>query len=86
MAAKEVALYRDALHLGFRQLKETDGLILNKGLIAIFQMLKKRGDGFRNTPGTALKNKRTGEAVFVPPQDGRTGNYRAYVGSGAVRE
>lgn len=30
VAAKEVALYRDALHLGFRQLKETDGLILNK--------------------------------------------------------
>ena len=47
VAAKEVALYRDALHLGFRQLKETDGLILNKGLIAIFQMLKKRNDGFR---------------------------------------
>ena len=71
VAAKEVALYRDALHLGFRQLKETDGLILNKGLIAIFQRLKKRGDGFRNTPGTALKNERTGEVVFVPPQDGR---------------
>ena len=71
VAAKEVALYRDALHLGFRQLKETDGLILNKGLIAIFQMLKKREDGFRNTPGTALKNERTGKVVFVPPQDGR---------------
>ena len=64
VAAKEVALYRDALHLGFRQLKETDGLILNKGLIAIFQMLKKREDGFRNTPGTALKNERTGEVVL----------------------
>lgn len=71
VAAKEVPLYRDALHLGFQQLKETDGLILNKGLIAIFQRLKKREDGFRNTPGTALKNERTGEVVFVPPQDGR---------------
>ncbi|AZV40733.1 MULTISPECIES: Fic family protein [Acetobacteraceae] len=71
VAAKEVALYRDALHLGFRQLKVTDGLLLNTGLIAIFQMLKRREDGFRTTPGTALKNERTGEVVFVPPQDAR---------------
>jgi Fic family protein len=71
VAAKEVALYRDALRLGFRRLRETDGLILNNGLIEIFQLLKRREDGFRVTPGTALKNERTGDIVFVPPQDTR---------------
>jgi Fic family protein len=34
-------------------------------------LLKGRSDGFRATPGTALKNEQTGEIVFVPPQDAR---------------
>lgn len=71
VAAKEVALHRDALHLGFQQLKETDGLILNKALIAIFQSLKKRSDGFRKGSGTTLINEGTGKVIFVPPQDGQ---------------
>lgn len=70
-AAKEVALYRDALRLGYARLLETGGLIPNKTLIDMFQLLKRRGDGFRETPGTALKNEASGEIVFVPPQDGR---------------
>ena len=70
-AAKEVALYRDALKLGFDRLRATDGLITNSTLIAMFQLLKQRDGGFRETPGTALKNETTGEIVFVPPQDAR---------------
>ena len=35
----------------------------------MFRLLKDRDDGFRVTPGTALKNERNGEVVFVPPQD-----------------
>jgi Fic family protein len=70
-AAKEVALYRDALRLGYAQLLRTDGLLLNATLIAMFQLLKRRDDGFRVTPGTALKNEGSGEIVFVPPQDAR---------------
>lgn len=70
-AAKEVALYRDALRLGYAQLLHTDGLLLNTTLIAMFQLLKRRDDGFRVTPGTALKNESSGEIVFVPPQDAR---------------
>lgn len=69
--AKEVALYRDALKLGFTRLRETDGLIPNSVLIDVYQLLKGRTDGFRKTPGTALKNEQTGETVFVPPQDVR---------------
>jgi Fic family protein len=70
-AAKEVALYRDALRLGFKKLTETGGLIPNSVLIDMFRLLKGRTDGFRDVPGTALKNEATGETVFVPPQDGR---------------
>jgi len=35
----------------------------------MFQLLKGRNEGFRATPGTALKNEQTGAIVFVPPQD-----------------
>ncbi len=35
----------------------------------MFQLLKRRTDGFRQTPGTALRNDRSGEIVYVPPQD-----------------
>lgn len=69
-AAKEVALYRDALRLGHARLNAT-GLIPNSALIDMFRLLKGRNDGFRVTPGTALKNEQTGEIVFVPPQDAR---------------
>lgn len=68
-AAKEVARYRDALRLGHRRLIETGGLIPNATLIDMFRLLKGRDDGFRVTPGTALRNERSGETVFVPPQD-----------------
>ncbi len=68
LAAKEVALYRDAIRLGLNRLTETGGLIPNSVLIDMFRMLKGRDDGFRVVPGTALKNEATGETVFVPPQ------------------
>jgi Fic family protein len=70
-AAKEVALYRDALRLGYARLRQTGGLIPNSTLIDMFRLLKRRDDGFRATPGTALKNEASGEIVFVPPQDAR---------------
>lgn len=70
-AAKEVSLYRDALKLGFDRLLKSDGLITNRTLIEMFQLLKGRSDAFRVTPGTALKHDRSGEIVYVPPQDAR---------------
>lgn len=68
-AAKEVARYRDALRLGHRRLVETGGLVPNSTLIDMFRLLKDRDDAFRMTPGTALKNERSGDTIFVPPQD-----------------
>lgn len=71
LAAKEVALYRDALRLGYARLRETKGLISNNTLIDMFRLLKRRDDGFRVTPGTVLKHESSGAVVFVPPQDAR---------------
>lgn len=69
-AAKEVALYRDALRSGLKDLHGKQGVISNNSIIAMFQILKRTEGGFRNSPGTALKNDQTGEIVYVPPQGG----------------
>ncbi len=70
-AAKEVALYRDALKLGHDRLVDTGGLISTNTLVDMFRLLKGRSGGFRSTPGTALKNETSGQVVYVPPQDRR---------------
>jgi Fic family protein len=68
-AAREVALYRDALRLGFQTMQSNSGIISNNSIVDMFRLLKGRADGFRVTPGTTLKNDRTGDTVYVPPQD-----------------
>lgn len=68
-AAKEVARYREALTQGFALMQKQQGLVSNSTLIALFQLLKNTHEGFRQRPGTVLKNDKTGETVFVPPQD-----------------
>jgi Fic family protein len=68
-AAKEVARYREALKQGFEQMQEQQGLLTNSSLIAMFQLLKNSSEGFRRAPGTVLKNDKTGDTVFVPPQE-----------------
>ena len=68
-SAKEVSLYRDAVKLGHDRLHEMGGIITNNTLIDMFRLLKGRDDGFRTTPGTALKHDGTGDIVYVPPQD-----------------
>ena len=67
-AAKEVASYRDALRCGFESLRKTHGLLTNNTIIEMFRVLKRTDEGFRETPGTALKNEATGALVYVPPQ------------------
>ena len=68
IATKEVALYRDALKLGFDRLF-SHKLITNRTLIETYQLLKMRNDGFRVTPGTTLRHDGTGEIIYVPPQN-----------------
>lgn len=69
VATKEVSRYRDALKRGFERLKEQNGLITNRSIVEMFRILKGRDDGFRMLPGTELRNDRTGQTVYVPPQD-----------------
>ncbi len=64
---KEVALYRDAMRMAWGQMKATHGIITNRSLISIFQLLKSVEGGFRSTGGTVLQNS-GGNIVYVPPQ------------------
>jgi Fic family protein len=66
-AAKEVLRYRQALHLGYRLVRET-GLITANYIVDIQAELERNNAGFRKLPGTALKTGR-GETVYTPPQD-----------------
>lgn len=64
-ATKEVYRYNEALFHGFRALKTRP--ITNNLLIEISCIITGRDAGFRNVPGTTLKNEQ-GEVVYTPPQ------------------
>jgi Fic family protein len=63
---KEVAFYAQALQLGYERVKETQTLTLNT-IIDMQAILEGNRAGFRKTPGTVLKNEKTGSVVFQPP-------------------
>jgi len=66
--AKEVQNYISALKKGF-ELTSKSGLITNKTILQIQEVLEDNKAGFRKLPGTALKNAATGETIYTPPQD-----------------
>lgn len=66
-AAKEVHRYQDALFYGVNVLEKQN--ITSDLLIKLMQILTDTDTGFRDEPGTILKNRRTGEVVYTPPQD-----------------
>lgn len=67
-AAKEVYAYVTALRQGFETVKKT-GLLTTNYILHIQETLEENNAGFRKLPGTVLKNERTGEVVYTPPQD-----------------
>lgn len=67
-AAKEVYNYVTALQNGYEKVKK-NGLLTNAFILEIQQTLEENSAGFRKLPGTVLKNDRTGEVVYSPPQD-----------------
>ncbi len=67
-ATKEVYSYAAALQSGYQKVKKT-GLLVNNHILEIQQALVESGAGFRKIPGTMLKNDRTEEVVYTPPQD-----------------
>lgn len=68
LQAKEVQNYIAALKKGF-ELITTTGLLTNKSIVSIQEVLEDNNAGFRKLPGTALKNAVTGETIYTPPQD-----------------
>jgi len=68
MNAKEVQNYISALKRGFELINIT-GLLTNKAILQIQEVIEENNAGFRKLPGTTLKNTVTGETIYTPPQD-----------------
>jgi len=68
VAAKEVHNYAGALRSGYEKVKKTK-LLTNGQILEIHEMLEAGSPGFRKMPGTVLKNEKTGEVVYSPPQE-----------------
>ena len=66
--AKEIQNYISALKKGFGLISRNK-ILTNNDIIDIQAELEKNNAGFRRLPGTALKNRTTGEIVYTPPQD-----------------
>ena len=66
-AAKEVLRYRQALRVGFEQVRAT-GLITTNHIVTLQAELERNSAGLRKLPGTALKDG-AGRTVYTPPQD-----------------
>lgn len=67
-AAKEVHQYAEALKTGFTLIKK-QGLLTNKFILQMQQIIEQNDAGYRKLPGTKLLNDRTGEVIYTPPQE-----------------
>jgi Fic family protein len=67
-ATKEVVNYRKAIFYGY-DLSKKQGFLKVNDIVKIQQKLVDNTAGVRSTPGTVLKNDKTGEIVYTPPQD-----------------
>jgi len=65
--AKEVERYAAALRTAYVEIKDDQLLTVNR-IIKIQEALIQNDAGFRKVPGTSLKNEKTGETVYTPPQ------------------
>jgi Fic family protein len=66
--AKEVVNYRKAIFLGYEFIK-IQGFLSVNNIISIQQELVDNTAGIRSIPGTVLKNDKTNEVVYIPPQN-----------------
>ena len=68
VATKEVQDYATALKQGFNVVRGNK-LILLRDILAVQEKLEHNDAGLRRLPGTDLKNARTGQVVYTPPQN-----------------
>lgn len=64
---KEVLHYQEALWQGYQFVKEKQ-LISTNLFVKLFNIIKESQAGIRNTPGTKISNKATGNVVYTPPE------------------
>jgi Fic family protein len=67
-STKEVQRYREALYKGLSLVRENK-LLLKKHIVEIQQVLEDNNAGIRTQSGTQLKNDKTGEVIYTPPQN-----------------
>jgi len=67
-AVKEVYNYAAALKNGYEEVQKTE-LLTNNCILKIQARLEENNAGFRKICGTALKNEKTGEIIYTPPQN-----------------
>ena len=65
-ASKEVAWYAQSMEVGF-QAVQASGLLRLSTILEVQATLEGNDAGLRRTPGTVLKNERSGEVVYEPP-------------------
>lgn len=68
LSAKEVQNYISALKAGFEFVSE-NGLLTNKTILKVQEILEDNKAGFRTMPGTTLKSSDSGKTIYTPPQD-----------------
>ena len=66
-AAKEVQNYVAALKKGY-ELVVKNQMLTTRYILQIQETLERNNAGLRKVPGTKLKNERTDEVVYIPPQ------------------
>lgn len=66
-ATKEVQDYAYALRQGFKVVRKNQVIRL-ADILTVQEYLERNKAGLRKLPGTDLKNARTGEVVYTPPQ------------------
>ena len=66
--AKEVYRYREALLYGYEQVRR-HGLLLKKDIVEIQKILEGNSAGIRTQSGTVLRNTKTGDVIYTPPQE-----------------
>lgn len=66
-SAKEVVDYRSAIWRGYNLVKEKE-MITTNILVEIQSIIEHNNAGIRKILGTVLKNSKTGEIVYTPPE------------------
>lgn len=66
-AAKEVFKYREAIYVGFQEVKDQK-LLTNRTIQKVQSILVGNTAGFRKVPGTELRDGH-GKVIYRPPQD-----------------